>query len=399
MARPKLGPPQRRSSHFVCPYLISDNGYSAWHGYKYIDPNESGAVLPIVHINGFKISERTIYGCMDDEELVALFTGYGYQARFVENLANIDRDLAASMDWAILQIKQIQKAARSGNPIVKPRWPVILLRTPKGWGAPKKVHGEFVEGSYKSHQVPLPNAKTDKEELEQLQEWLQKYEPGTLFKEDGSPSDLVMKIVPKDVNMRMGVIKEAFAKYKPLDIPLWTELAVEKGQQISNMEAVGSLLDQVLQRNPHDMRIFSPDELESNKLESVLKHTGRNFQCDQYSRNQGGRVVEVLSEHTCQGMMQGYTLTGRTALFPSYESFLGIIHTMMVQYSKFRKIVRKYPHLPARSELTYESTGSGDNLAQRHRQHKLPRNQYLGTTRTQRPLPPKPLFHRCSPQS
>lgn len=339
--------------------MISDNEHSAWHGYKYIDPSESGAVLPIVHINGFKISERTIYGCMDDEELVALFTGYGYQARFVEDLDNIDYDLATSMDWAILQIQHIQKAARSGNPIVKPRWPVILLRTPKGWGAPKKVHGQFVEGSYRSHQVPLPKAKTDREELGQLQEWLQKYEPGTLFKKDGSPSDLVMKSIPKDPSMRMGVIKEAFAAYKPLDIPSWTDLATEKGQNVSNMEAIGSFLDQVLQRNPHDVRIFSPDELESNKLESVLKHTGRNFQWDQYSRNQGGRVVEVLSEHTCQGMMQGYTLTGRTALFPSYESFLGIIHTMMVQYSKFRKIVRKHSPLLAKIRIDIEVNRGG----------------------------------------
>lgn len=285
---------------------------------------------------------------MDDEELVALFTGYGYQARFVEDLANIDYDLAASLDWAISQIQQIQRAARSGNPIVKPRWPVILLRTPKGWGAPKMVKGEFVEGSFRSHQVPLPNAASDSEELELLQEWLQGYEPGTLFKADGSPNDLVMRGVPKDASKRMGVIKEAFEAYKPLDIPSWTELAVKKGQQVSSMEVVGSFLGEVLQKNPHDMRIFSPDELESNKLERVLEHTGRNFQWDQYSSHQGGRVIEVLSEHTCQGMMQGYTLTGRTALFPSYECFLGIIHTMMVQYSKFRKIVRTSPpgHYP-----------------------------------------------------
>lgn len=283
---------------------------------------------------------------MDDEELVALFTGYGYQARFVEDLANIDHDLAASMDWAITQIQHIQKAARGGNPIVKPRWPVLLLRTPKGWGAPKKVHGEFVEGSFHSHQVPLPKAASDEEELGQLQEWLRGYEPGTLFDSDGTLRGEVVRSVPKDAAKRMGVIKDAFAGYKPLDVPDWIEMGVEKGQQVSNMQAVGELLDEVLQRNPSDMRIFSPDELESNKLDAVLRHTGRNFQWDQYSRQQGGRVIEILSEHTCQGMMQGYTLTGRTALFPSYESFLGIIHTMMVQYSKFRKIVRNPHHHP-----------------------------------------------------
>lgn len=229
-------------------------------------------------------------------------SGYGYQARFVEDLENIDLDLAASMDWAITQIHHIQKAARSGNPIVKPRWPVILLRTPKGWGAPKKVHGEFVEGSFHSHQVPLPKAKSDKEELGQLQDWLKKYQPDSLFKEDGSPSEEVMKIIPKDSSKRMGMIKEAFSGYKPLDLPDWLEGGVEKGEQVSSMKAVGGFLDQVLQKNLSDMRIFSPDELESNKLDAVLEHTGRNFQWDQFSRQSGGRVIEILSEHTCQGI-------------------------------------------------------------------------------------------------
>ena len=142
---------------------------TAWHACKYIDPAESGAVIPIVHVNGFKISERTIYGCMDDKEMAALFTGYGYKPRFVEDLNDIDSDLGASMEWALSEIKSIQKAARSGKPIMKPRWPVIILRTPKGWTGPKKVHGEFVEGSFRAHQVPLMKAKADKEELGQLQ--------------------------------------------------------------------------------------------------------------------------------------------------------------------------------------------------------------------------------------
>lgn len=124
---------------------------TAWHGYKYIDPKESGGVIPIVHVNGFKISERTIYGCMDDKEMVSLFTGYGYQCRFVEDLENIDADLGASMEWAYQEIRRIQKAARSGKPIMKPRWPVLVMRTPKGWGAPEKVDGDFMVGSFKSH--------------------------------------------------------------------------------------------------------------------------------------------------------------------------------------------------------------------------------------------------------
>merc|ERR1712225_101348 len=162
---------------------------TAWHAAKYIDPAESGAVIPIVHVNGFKISERTIYGCMDDKEMAALFTGYGYQPRVVDDLDDIDADLSNSIEWALSEIKRIQKAARTGKPIMKPRWPVLILRTPKGWSGPKKVHGQFVEGSYKSHQVPLPAAKKDEEELKILQNWLESYKPRELFKENGDVID------------------------------------------------------------------------------------------------------------------------------------------------------------------------------------------------------------------
>lgn len=320
---------------------------------------------------------------MDDEELVSLFTGYGYQVRFVEDLENIDHDFATSIDWAVSQIQHIQKAARSGNPIIKPRWPVLLLRTPKGWGAPKKVHGEFVEGSFHSHQVPLPKASSDNEELGQLQEWLREYQADTLFRSDGSPSDNVTKVIPKDPSKRMGVVKDAFAGYKPLDIPDWTEMGEENGHEVSSMKAVGVLLDQVLQRNPNDMRIFSPDELESNKLDAVLKHTGRNFQWDKHSRQKGGRVIEILSEHTCQGMMQGYTLTGRSALLPSYESFLGIIHTMMVQYSKFRKIGRETVWRKDTASLNYLETSTWTR--QEHNGHSHQNPSFIGAVLNLKP--------------
>ncbi|KAF8474819.1 phosphoketolase [Kalaharituber pfeilii] len=310
---------------------------TAWHGYKYIDPKESGAVLPILHLNGFKISERTIFGCMDDKEIVALFSGYGYQVRFVEDLENIDLDLAASMDWAYSEIRKIQEAAREDKPIVKPRWPVLVLRTPKGWGAPKSCGGEFIEGSFHSHQVPLPKAKTDPEQLEALRNWLAEYRISELLS-NGKPIPEVASIVPKGPHKRLGQIPDSYASYTPPNIPDWKPLAAEKGTEESSMKVVGSFLDQTTQKNPNTFRIFSPDELVSNKLDAVLNRTGRNFQWDKYSRAQGGRVIEILSEHTCQGMLQGYTLTGRVGLFPSYESFLGIIHTMMVQYSKFMKM-------------------------------------------------------------
>ncbi|KAJ7671559.1 phosphoketolase [Mycena polygramma] len=331
---------------------------TAWHGFKYIDPKESGAVLPIVHVNGFKISERTIYGTMDNKELTALFTGYGYQARIVEDVENIDNNLAASFDWALAEIKKIQKAARSGNPIVKPRWPVIILRSSKGLGGPKSFHGEFIEGSFHSHQVPLPGAKTSAEELAALQAWLKSYHPEELFTSDGVPVPEVLSLVPKSAEKRLGQRKEAFRNYTPLNVPEWEGFCSKQGTQDSCMKAVGRLLAAVVKENPDKFRIFSPDELVSNKLDAVLDVSGRNFQWDIESRAQGGRVVEILSEHTCQGMLQGYTLTGRTGLFPSYEAFLGIVQTMMVQYSKFTKMSGEFSWRQPCGSLNYLETST-----------------------------------------
>ncbi|KAI0321766.1 XFP N-terminal domain-containing protein [Amylostereum chailletii] len=314
---------------------------TAWHGFKYIDPAESGAVLPIVHVNGFKISERTIYGTMDDKELTALFSGYGYQVRFVEDLKNIDLDLAASMEWALREIKNIQQAARNGSLIIKPRWPVLILRTPKGWGGPKFFDGQPIEGSFHAHQVPLPGAKTDAEQLSILAHWLESYKPHELFDDEGSPVESILSIVPEKTEKKLGMRREANAGYRPLDVPQWKDNAVEEGTQQSCMKVAGEFLHDLIERNARDFRIFSPDELVSNKLEAVLRDSGRNMQWNGPSRGKGGRVIEILSEHTCQAMLQGYTLTGRTGLFPSYEAFLGIIQTMMVQYSKFVKMSRE----------------------------------------------------------
>ncbi|KAK3177083.1 hypothetical protein OEA41_008411 [Lepraria neglecta] len=331
---------------------------TAWHAAKYIDPAESGAVLPIVHVNGFKISERTIYGCMDDKEMVTLFTGYGYQCRFVEDLDDIDADMYRSMEWALDEIHQIQKAARSGKPIMKPRWPVLIMRTPKGWGAPKKVHGEFVEGSFRAHQVPLVAAKSDPSELKQLQEWLGSYKPSELFAKDGGVVKEILDIIPKDDSKKLGQQIDTYGSHEVLNLPDWKKYAVKKGGQASCMQTIGELLDQTMVDNPKSFRIFSPDELVSNKLDAVFRHTGRNFQWDEFSNARGGRVIEILSEHTCQGFMQGYTLTGRTALFPSYESFLGIIHTMMVQYSKFNKMARETTWRRDVSSINYLETST-----------------------------------------
>ncbi|KAH9957411.1 XFP N-terminal domain-containing protein [Russula dissimulans] len=256
---------------------------TAWHSFKYIDSAESGTVLPIVHVNGFKISGSTIYGMMDDKEIVALFSGYGYQVRLVDDLGNIDidQDLSASIEWALDEIHKIQTTARTGNPVTKPRRRCLFF----GWGAPKSFHGQVIEGSFHAHQVPPPGTKKDPEQFALLSSWLSSYKPYELFDEDDFLADAIAM-------------------------------------------------------NKSTFRMFSPDELYSNKLDGALRETTRNFQWDPASRARGGRVIEILSEHTCQGMLQGYTLTGRTGLFPSNEAFLGIIHTMMVQYAKFIKMGR-----------------------------------------------------------
>ncbi|KAH6614417.1 XFP N-terminal domain-containing protein [Chaetomium sp. MPI-SDFR-AT-0129] len=318
---------------------------AAWHAIKYLDPKESGAVIPILHDNGFKISERTIFGCMDNKELVCLFSGYGYQVRIVQDLDNIDDDLQDALQWAVAEIKNIQKAARSGEPIAKPRWPMLVLRTPKGWTGPKEVGGKIIEGSFHAHQVPLPKAndREDPEQLNALSQWLSSYQIGNLLQSDGTPTNTVLDILPTNDAKKLGQLKVTYQPYLTLKAVDWRQFGVDKGSSQSCMKITGKLLDSVFQANPKTIRLFSPDELESNKLDAVLEHTQRNFQWDQYSSGNGGRVIEVLSEHTCQGFMQGYTMTGRTALFPSYESFLGIVHTMMVQYSKFIKIAREVP--------------------------------------------------------
>ncbi|KAI8260349.1 putative phosphoketolase [Colletotrichum sp. SAR 10_98] len=330
---------------------------TAWHAIKYLDPKESGAVIPILHINGFKISERTIFGCMDDKEIVALFTGYGYQVCIVDDLEDIDTDLSGALEWAVAEIKKIQKAARSGQPIVKPRWPMIALRTPKGWSGPKEVDGVIIEGSFKSHQVPLAKAGSDKTHLEKLDEWLSRYDIGNLLT-DGKPNASILEAIPKNDSKKLGQLKATYDPYIGLEVPDWQPLAVEPGEQTSCMKVTGKLLDEVMQANPKGFRMFSPDELESNKLDAILDHTGRNFQWDEYSRAQGGRVIEILSEHCCQGFMQGYTLTGRVGLFPSYESFLGIVHTMMVQYAKFNKVAKQVKWRGELASINYIETST-----------------------------------------
>jgi xylulose-5-phosphate/fructose-6-phosphate phosphoketolase len=228
----------------------SDSVNRSWHGYKYIDPAESGAVLPIVHVNGFKISERTIYGTMDDAELVALFSGYGYHVRFVEDLSSIHSDLAASVAWAIGVIRDIQNKARNGTPEVKPRWPVLILRTPKGWSGPKVFKGDYIEGSFKSHQVPLSSPNEDGEQLEILKSWLESYDIHELINpESGVPIEELLSIIPDKVNKKLGMRREAYDAHEPLVLPDWKDYVAERGTQQSAMKTTGEFLHGVIEKS------------------------------------------------------------------------------------------------------------------------------------------------------
>lgn len=311
---------------------------AAWHAHKFVDPTESGAVLPILHVNGFKISEATVFGCMDNLELVALFTGYGYLVRIVDDLNRIDEDMAASMRWAYDEIRKIQERARGegAQKIFKPRWPMIILKTPKGWTGPKEYKGKFIEGSFKSHQVPIPDAKSNEEGLTTLNDWLESYKPKELFTDAGAPIPEIDALLPAE-KKRMGQLPATFMDHHALTMPDWRKFGQKNlEKEFSSMKTLGEFLAAVIKENPKTFRIFSPDELESNKLTSTLDPTSRVAQHNHPPTT--GRIIEMLSEHTLQSFLQGYTLTGRTGLFPSYESFLGIVHTMMVQYSKFQKL-------------------------------------------------------------
>lgn len=346
---------------------------TAWHSYKFIDPTESGAVLPILHLNGYKISTPTIYGSMSDDELLALFTGYGYQPLFVEG-EDLDAALYGALDWAYQEIRRIQQAARSGQPISKPRWPVILLRSPKGMSGVKDLDGQPIEGSYRSHQIPIPDPKTNPEHLRILEGWLRSYHVEDLFDEQGRPKPEILEQCPKG-DRRMGSNLHTFGGRirRDLDLPDIVEFEVpvervaEKGPRknslVSGVEQLGKYLEEVVRRNPHTFRIFSPDELESNKLSAVLDVTNRDYQWpvspyDSHISSHNGRVLEILSEHTLQAWLQGYLLTGRYGLFPSYEAFLNIVVSMMDQYSKFLKMSQEISwRLPVAS-LNYLETST-----------------------------------------
>ncbi len=323
----------------------------AWHSTKFMNPATDGAVLPILHVNGHKIANPSIFGTMTDVEMTQLFEGYGWDVRFVKLSERVDADMTEAMDWAHRQIEQIQLDARAGMPVERPRWPMLVLQTPKGWTGPKEVNGKQVEGTHRSHQVPAKDPRGNPEHLAIIESWLRSYKPEELFDQDGRPAQDLLDLCPTG-EKRMAMNPHAFggSLRRPLALPDVNEHAVDTGPAderggtiVSGMSTLGGWLRDVVghPHNANNFRIFCPDELESNRIGAVLEVTDRQYTwpIPEGSENVGpsGRVMEVLSEHNCQGWLQGYLLTGRHGLFPCYEAFLPIIDGMMNQYAKFLK--------------------------------------------------------------
>ncbi|HEX6497479.1 MAG TPA: phosphoketolase family protein [Micromonosporaceae bacterium] len=329
---------------------------TAWHSNKFLDPVGDGAVLPILHLNGYKIANPTVLARISDEELTDLLTGYGYRPYLVEGRdpEAMHQLMAATVDTVFDEIAFIQRAARQDGVTGRPRWPMIVLRSPKGWTGPKELNGVPVEGTWRSHQVPLPDARHDPEQLALLETWLRSYQPEQLFDERGAPRRAVVDWLP-DGDLRMGANPHANGGRltRGLDLPDFRQYAVkvtEPGATVAEpTRAVGGYLRDVMAQNApyRNFRLVGPDETESNRLGAVLEATGKTWEAAiepvDVNLSPHGRVMEYLSEHTCQGWLEGYLLTGRHGLFSCYEAFVHIVDSMMSQHAKWLKVSRALP--------------------------------------------------------
>ncbi|WP_370439735.1 phosphoketolase [Kineococcus halophytocola] len=359
----------------------------AWHSPKFLDPATSGAVLPVLHLNGYKIASPTVYGAMSDAELTAYFEGVGWEPTIVDVTTGPDADepdaaLARALDAAHERIGSIQRAYRvvpvGGEPREEesgPRWPVLLVRSPKGWGAPAHdVDGNPLESTFHAHQVPVEGVADDPRALRLLEDWLRSYRPEELFTADGEPVPEVLAVPPRG-DLRLGMVPQANGGTlrRPLPLPELRPYAVDVpapgAVEAGPTPVLGRWLADLLRATEErrDFRIVCPDELASNKLDAVLEATGRAFTwplqqpAAGYSEglSRSGRVLETLSEHNCQGWLQGYLLTGRHGLFPCYEAFVSIVDGMVNQYAKFLKTAGEVPWRAPLASLNYLLTSEG----------------------------------------
>lgn len=344
---------------------------ASWHANKFIHPTTDGTVLPILHLNGYKISGPTIFGRMSDEELVALFTGYGYEPHIVEGETDEVYDqMIQVLETCHRSITQIKAHAKNSHSVLPHRFPMIILKTPKGWTGIKTLDGNKIEDNCLSHQIVAGDVKTNPVHLKALEQWMRSYAFEEVFHPQGGFSKDIQEILP-DPLYRMGAVPHAYAGKRIVDLKL--PGVEEHAESVktpgvigsSSMKNIGKYLAKVLVKNEgaKNMRIFSPDEIYSNKIDDVLTVTNRAFEWPIKEQDihlaQTGRVIEMLSEHTLQGLLEGYTLTGRHGVFVSYEAFISIVSSMVDQYLKFLKVACDVPWRMPIPSLTIILTASG----------------------------------------
>jgi xylulose-5-phosphate/fructose-6-phosphate phosphoketolase len=339
---------------------------TAWHSNKFLNPVTDGVVLPILHLNGYKIANPTILSRISQEELEQLFRGYGWTPYFVEgeDPEKMHPVMAATLDKIIGEIKKNRKDARENGIISRPIWPMIILKTPKGWTGPKEVDGKPVEGTFRAHQVPLSDPFRNSTHLRQLEEWMKSYRPEELFDQDGKLNQQLADLAPKN-ERRMGANPHANGGLllRDLIMPDYREYATDVkrpgGSEASDTYTVGVFLRDIIKLNNRyrNFRIFGPDETLSNKLDAVFETTTRQWEAEVQDNDQflgtDGRVMEVLSEHQCEGWLEGYLLTGRHGLFNSYEAFIHIIDSMFNQHAKWLKVTSELPWRRKIASLNY----------------------------------------------
>ncbi len=337
---------------------------ASWHSNKFLNPVTDGAVLPVLHLNGYKIANPTVLARIPDDELVRLFEGYGHSVHVVEgdDPEPVHRALADTLDTALDEIASAQRAWRDGSDTTRPHWPMIILRTPKGWTGPREVDGVQVEGTYRSHQVPLAGLADNAEHLRLLEEWLRSYRPDELFDATGRLQSEIAALAPEG-DRRMGANPHANGGLltRPLDLPDFRDYAVPVtrpgGSDSEPTRVMGGWLRDVVARNLDTFRVMGPDETVSNRLGAVLDVTDRVWLGEILPGDDhlapAGRVMEVLSEHLCQGWLEGYTLTGRHGLFNCYEAFVHIVDSMFNQHAKWLQITRELPWRAPVPSLNY----------------------------------------------
>jgi xylulose-5-phosphate/fructose-6-phosphate phosphoketolase len=337
---------------------------ASWHSNKFLNPARDGAVLPVLHLNGYKIAAPTVLARIPEKELRSLLEGYGYAPMFVEGSepAEMHQCMAATLDEVTAEIAAIQRRARTEGDRERPRWPMIVLRTPKGWTGPAIVDGLPAEGSFRSHQVPLSDLATKPEHLAQLEAWMRSYRPDELFDERGALRAELAALAPTG-ERRMGANPHANGGLllRALEMPDFRGYAVEVPQPGAGAteatRVLGGFLRDVMQSNPDSFRLMGPDETASNRLGAVFEVTDREWEAAALATDDhiapGGRVMEVLSEHLCQGWLEGYLLTGRHGLFNCYEAFIHIVDSMFNQHAKWLKVTREIPWRRPIGSLNY----------------------------------------------